>query len=161
MAGNRLNAGQSFEEESAGVSGQYQVADEVMQSLGGSRWIFRHTDTNALAVKRRDNYQAWHTATAGMSGCKALFPYLPADCIPYMFPLVLERPEFHFHALKRLGVPIWRWDDMAVSGCEVASAYRLKLIHLPCHQGLSSEQMRWMTTALGRVLSVRPTTETS
>ena len=50
-------------------------------------------------------------------------------------------------------MPIWRWDDMAVSECEVASRYRKRLIHLPCHQALGDSEMNWMTLALRTVLS--------
>ena len=70
-----------------------------------------------------------------------------------MFPLLLDEGEADFYRLKQLGMPIWRWDDMAVSECEVASRYRKRLIHLPCHQALGDSEMNWMTLALRTVLS--------
>ena len=87
---------------------------------------------------------------------KALFPELPPSVIPYMFPLLIDHPAPHFYLLKHLGVPIWRWDDMAVSGCANATAYRTRLLHLPCHQGLSEQQMDWMLDTVALVLRSPP-----
>ena len=96
---------------------------------------------------------------ADLPHCQALVPKLPADCVPYMFPLRIDHPEVHFFALKQLGVPVWRWDDMAVSDCPVAANYRLQLLHLPCHQELSEQQMSWMTTAVNKVMLQCPVTD--
>jgi dTDP-4-amino-4,6-dideoxygalactose transaminase len=73
-----------------------------------------------------------------------------------MFPLYIDHPETHFFALKRLGVPIWRWDDMAVSDCAVAADFRLHLLHIPCHQELTPEQMNWMTGTIQQVMCQVP-----
>jgi hypothetical protein len=70
-----------------------------------------------------------------------------------MFPLLISRPDPDFFRLKQAGLPIWRWDDMAVSACPVAAGYRTQLLHLPCHQGLSDAQMNWMLALVKDVLS--------
>jgi hypothetical protein len=139
-------------EQSNTTSPYYQPEQEHLQSLACSRWVMRHTHLQRLTDHRRQNYQHWSNAVAGLPHCHALFPALPANCVPYMFPLYIDHPETHFFALKQLGMPIWRWDDMAVSDCAVASSYRLHLLHLPCHQELSAAQMTWMTTTLQNVM---------
>jgi hypothetical protein len=73
-----------------------------------------------------------------------------------MFPLRIDHPETHFYALKHMGVPVWRWDDMAVSPCGVATGYRERVLHLPCHQELTANQMCWMTEVVGKVMQQRP-----
>ena len=133
-------------------SAYYQPADEGLQSLAWSRWVVRHTQVARLAERRRQNYLRWVQAVAGLPCCHALFPELPASTVPYMFPLLLDYPQTHFHLLKHLGLPIWRWDDIAVSTCKTATDYRLRLLHLPCHQELSSVQMDWMTAAVAAVV---------
>jgi dTDP-4-amino-4,6-dideoxygalactose transaminase len=55
--------------------------------------------------------------------------------------------------LKQAGLPIFRWDDMAVSDCAVATRYRSQLLHLPCHQSLSERQMDWMVSVVTQVLA--------
>jgi len=107
----------------------------------------------AIERSRRRHYGRWTEAVAGIPGCRPLVPVLPAGCIPYMFPLYIERPESHFAPLKRLGVPIWRWDSIAASACPVATDYRLHLLHLPCHQRLTDREMDWLIAAVSRVLS--------
>lgn len=139
-------------EDTPGTSPHYQAAEEHLQSLTVSRWVMRHTNIQRLAERRRQHYQQWATAVAGLPHCRALFTKLPADCVPYMFPLFIDHPEIHFFALKKLGLPVWRWDDMAVSGCAVATEYRLHLLHLPCHQELTPDQMTWMTSTVQRVM---------
>lgn len=149
--------GRDMLEQDTHTSTHYVAAEEHIESLAWSRWIMRHTNVDRLAERRRKNYQQWATTVATLPHCRALFPHLPADCVPYMFPLQIDHPEVHFFALKRLGVPVWRWDDMAVSSCPVASGYRLKVLHLPCHQELSAKQMSWMTTAVKKVMLQLPT----
>ena len=134
-------------------SNQYQPAMEGCQSLASSRWVIRHTATGRLSAKRRHHFQQWVLAVAELPHCRALYPNLPDGCVPYMFPLYIEYPDMHFYALKRLGVPVWRWDDMAVSSCAVATDYRLHLLHLPCHQELSEAQMAWMVASVIAVMT--------
>ena len=145
-----------FEQESATPSPQYDVTMEKRQSLAGSRWIMQHTDIERLVRCRRQNYLRWTLATAELPHCRALFPRPPDGCVPYMFPLFIEYPAVHFVALKRLGMTEWRWDDMAVSSCPVSTSYRLHLLHLPCHQELTSSQMDWMISAVTNVLTRVP-----
>jgi hypothetical protein len=45
---------------------------------------------------------------------------------------------------------------MAVSACQTATNYRLKLLHLPCHQELTPAQMTWMTSTLQNVMRQTP-----
>jgi dTDP-4-amino-4,6-dideoxygalactose transaminase len=149
-------AGHDALEQSSSTSPYYQPAEELQQSLACSRWVIRHTNLQRLAESRRQHYQQWVSAVAGLPHCRALFPAMPADCVPYMFPLYIDHPETHFFALKRLGVPIWRWDDMAVSDCAVAADFRLHLLHIPCHQELTPEQMNWMTGTIQQVMCQVP-----
>ena len=142
--------------DDAQISGYYDTLDEDQPSLTSSRWVIRHTPIDRLASRRRENYMQWVQAVASLPCCKALFPVLPTDCVPYMFPLLIDRPENHFFTVKQIGVPIWRWDSMAVSGCAVAADYRLRLLHIPCHQELTSEQMAWMTQTVQKVMCQLP-----
>jgi hypothetical protein len=134
----------------------YLAKEESLQGLACSRWVMRHTDIDRLANERRQNYQQWLEAVAALPHCRALFPDLPNDCVPYMFPLRIDHPETHFYALKHMGVPVWRWDDMAVSPCGVATGYRERVLHLPCHQELTANQMCWMTEVVGQVMQQPP-----
>jgi perosamine synthetase len=142
-------------EDETAPSKLYNVSEEDDECLAVSRWIVRHTDLARLVARRRAHYRQWLEATQDLSGCRPLFGALPDDCVPYMFPLLIDRPQSDFATLKHLGVPIWRWDEMAVSDCATASSYRLRLLHLPCHQELSLDDMRRMTAAVASTCGSR------
>ena len=149
--GNRP-MGIDIRRENNAPSNYYQPPQEGVRSLISSRWIIRHTDVTRLANNRRRNYQLWVAAVAGLPHCRPLLPHLPKDCVPYMFPLFIENASARFNILKHLGLPVWRWDEMATSSCSVAASYRLNLLHLPCHQELTAEQMSWMTSVVSHVM---------
>jgi perosamine synthetase len=143
--------GRVWEEQSSEPSEQYEQHGESTACLRVSRSIVAHTDVGQLMSRRRANYQTWVDRVRGLRHCRALFPALRNGCIPYMFALLLERPESDFSRLKKLGVPMWRWDEMARSECHVAQRYRMALVHLPCHQSLSRAELDWMIGTVERV----------
>ena len=139
--------------DSEALSPYYDVSAEHTQALAVSRQLLGHTDTELMSQRRRSHYRSWLQAVTGLPHCQPLFADLPQDTVPYMFPLRIDHPEKHFYQLKRLGVPVWRWDDIAVSSCAPAMDFRTHLLHLPCHQALTPEQMRWMTGTMAAVLT--------
>lgn len=136
----------------AGISSQYDPASEERQALRWSRLIMKGSSIDRIAQARRRNYLAWHEAVSDMQGCRAQFPILPDTVVPYMFPLWLDNPGRVFFRLKRAGLPIFRWDELAVSDCKVSRSARLDLIHLPCHQGVGQAEMNWMLGVLRHAL---------
>lgn len=154
--GTKYPTGRDVLDEASGTSPYYTPAEEKRRGLASSRWITLHTNIDRLANRRREHYMQWVHAVANLPHCRALYPQLPDGTVPYMFPLYVDCPDPHFFALKRMGVPIWRWDDMAVSPCPVASRYRLQLLHLPCHQELAVDQMAWMVNAVRSVMLKQP-----
>jgi len=134
-------------------SGQYQRAAEGRASLSLSRWVMRRTRVAPVTALRRHHYQQWTAALAGVPGARVLFAQLPDGCAPYMLPLLVERPDPVFFMLKQAAVPIWRWDEMAISDCPVARRYRTSLLHLPCHQDLSAAQLAWMVAQVKKALA--------
>lgn len=145
-------AGDDRRVQRAAQSPQYQREVEHLSALRASRWLIGHASVSSAMRRRQANYRRWLQAVAGMPNCRPLYPELPEQVVPYMFPLCIEHPMPHFYWLKQLAVPVWRWDEMAVSACPVAADYRLHLLHLPCHQALSDDEMAWMIAALGKVL---------
>jgi dTDP-4-amino-4,6-dideoxygalactose transaminase len=146
------DCGRDERRELPGTSMHYDVREEGLAASSSSHLLARLCDTDRLAERRRANYRRWLDAVCGLPQCRPLYDTLPDDAVPYMFPLLIEQPGTHFFLLKRLGVPIWRWDDIADSACPVARHYRQHLLHLPCHQTLSDAQLGWMTAAVARVM---------
>lgn len=143
---------------SALPSSMYQTAEEGLAGPSTARSLMRLCDLDHAARRRRRHYQQWCDAVQDLPHCRPLFPALPADCTPYMFPLLIDAPQQHFFALKKLGMPIWRWDEMAISDCHVATHYRQRLLHLPCHQSLRPTEIEWMHAAVNKVMRQVPAT---
>ena len=137
--------------EPTGTSADYQPDDEGCAALRYSRMLYRHLDIDSITRRRRVRYRQWATATTNLPNCRPLQPVLPEDCIPYMFPLYIDQPEPHFYWLKQLGLPLYRWDSIVISGCPIADDYRLHLLQVPCHQSLNDNDMDWMIAAFSRI----------
>lgn len=142
----------------ASPSSEYNPAIEECSPLRLSRWIIENTALERLRARRRSRYGQWLQATCGLPHCRPLFAVLPDECVPYMFALHIDDPQTHFMPLKRLGMPVWRWDNMAVSPCSVSDNYRLHLLQLPCHQELGDIEFDWMRAAVTAVLQGGPAT---
>jgi dTDP-4-amino-4,6-dideoxygalactose transaminase len=136
-----------------GLSHDYNPTLQGQGGLAWSRAVARMTDVPQLIEARRRNYTGWAEATKSLTGCAPLLPALTPETVPYMFPLRLLSPETVFFRLKRQGLPVWRWDDLAVSQCHTAMQYRLQLLHLPCHQEIQDQDMAWMVKTLQQALS--------
>lgn len=140
----------------AGTSSMYLKGEEGLAGSWIARRLMSLCNLDIAAERRRANYRRWAALTQSLHHCRPLFPVLPDDCVPYMFPLLIDHPENHFYMLKRLGMPIWRWDEMAVSGCPTAARFRQHLLHLPCHQALTEAELTWMHTAVAEVMRQVP-----
>jgi dTDP-4-amino-4,6-dideoxygalactose transaminase len=160
IAGAPLERGAQSRARQAGTSAWYDPRDEGRAGSVVSQALMRLCDIQDVAARRRAHYARWCDAVRGLPHCRVLFERLPEDCVPYMFPLLIDHPDTHFYVLKQLGMPIWRWDDMAVSDCGVSQRYRQHLLHLPCHQALSDAELAWMTTAVAKVMHLAPGNDT-
>jgi hypothetical protein len=121
-------------------------------ALWSSRWILRRQDHQRVALRRRVHFERWLSKLAGLNSARPLYNQLPEQVVPYMFPLILECPASDFPPLKRAGIPIWRWDELARSDCQVSQRYGLTLLQLPCHQTLSNADIDWMADTIRAVV---------
>jgi perosamine synthetase len=139
-----------------GPSADYRICDEHLGCATISRWVMNHTNIDVMLDHRRRNYRTWAEAVRGFAHARALLPELGNADAPYMFPLVVEQAAETFARIKRAGVPVYRWDSLAVSDCEVSALYRLQLLHLPCHQALSAVELRWLINTVSACLAGGP-----
>ena len=133
---------------------EFYVESVGLKGSSVSKFLISIAPHEKIMSGRREHYGQWLSAVSDLPGCDALFSELPANVVPYVFPLVVnENAEEIFYALKKFGVPIWRWEDFAVSSCVYSKEYRLSLFQLPCHQELSKEQLMWMVETLKLVVN--------
>ncbi len=89
-----------------------------------ARFIVQHANRQRIVERRRRNFQLLAESLAGAPGLSVLTTALPESAVPYVFPVWVEEPERSYHALRRAGVPIFRWDILwpGVPGCRATSA---------------------------------------
>lgn len=101
-----------------------------------------------IVSRRRDNYLRLDGALRNLSGARPLFERLPDGVVPYVFPLVVERPERVFRRLKTDGVPLFRWEhlwnDEAALTDPLSARYATEIFQLPCHQELTDADLDWI-----------------
>jgi dTDP-4-amino-4,6-dideoxygalactose transaminase len=123
-----------------------------------SRWVYQHTDWQALVERRRANYRRLETAMQDLPGIHSLFPELPEDVTPLVYPVYVDQPEELFPRLKWQGVPIWRFGeflDAEVTAGEFPISARLSrhIFQLPVHQELRGKEIEWMIRTVRQALS--------
>lgn len=153
---SNIAQGSEIDQPASQLSAMYDPSVERRSGFAVSSIIVKASNSDRIAEARQCNFQRWLDAVQEIPYCKPLFDQLPLTVVPYMFPLHIQYPNPHFFMLKKLGMPIWRWDGMGISACPVASDYRLHLLHLPCHQSLTDDEMHWMIEALKLTLSITP-----
>jgi hypothetical protein len=126
----------------------------AMTSLRSSRWISAHAAHERVANRRRAHYLQWLEGMRSVPAVRPLFPHLPEGVVPYAFPLLIDAAGMGFHRLKMAGIPLWRWEDMAITDCAISRDYRLRVLQLPCHQELRAEELGWMIHTVQTLLAV-------
>ena len=84
---------------------------------------------------------------------RALRGELPHSGAPYVFPVLLRDPARQFPALKRAGVQVWRWDQLAESGCATSRRLGTDLVQLPCVHSLPDERFEVLAKAFCDVIA--------
>jgi len=128
-----------------------------VKGLDASHILMKYSRLRNIIGLRRKNYVRLIEGIAQIQHLKPLFPELPDHVVPYMLPVLLESGEADFDRLKRAGIPLWRWEELAVSDCPVSQCYRLQLLQIPCHQNLTLSEIDWIISQLSETLGRRTT----
>lgn len=119
------------------------------------RWVADVLPRGRVVALRRQHYTALAQALGGLQGLRPLMPELPDDCAPYVFPLWVDRPDPGYGELRRLGMPVFRWDRLWPGVPHLAQDQGRKwshhVIQLACHQDLSGQDFRGFVDHLLRL----------
>ncbi len=106
-----------------------------------ARWIAINVHRSRIVGNRRRNYAALANNLSRIDGAHALFPDLPDDATPYVFPLYVNDPAASYQRLRSAGVPIFRWDEIwpgtPVLHGDQGLDWANRVFQLGCHQDLS------------------------
>jgi hypothetical protein len=116
------------------------------------RWLAQTLPRMGIVQRRRHNFQRMLSAFNGQRGMRPLFAQLPPDCAPYVFPLWVESPDPGYIALRRLAMPVFRWDRIWPGVPKLPGDHGVRwshhVIQLACHQDLSDAQLDRFATEI-------------
>jgi perosamine synthetase len=108
--------------------------------------IFRQ-DHARIAAARRDNYQVLDEFFKRSRLGQSLYPNLGPNDVPYVYPFLLKKAEY-FDLIRNMAIPLYRWEEICPSGCEISNIYRSRLVQFPCHQDLSDDDIKRLISKL-------------
>ena len=111
--------------------------------------MIRRSNFRAIVERRRNNYRYLIEGLDGLEGVHPLRPVLDEGTVPYVCPILFERPEPAFTRMKQARIPIVRFGeylarDVDASLCEVSVRYANHVMQFPCHQDLTPRELDWM-----------------
>ncbi|HEX9172938.1 MAG TPA: DegT/DnrJ/EryC1/StrS family aminotransferase [Telluria sp.] len=122
-----------------------------------SRAVMRLASSTRIGALRRRHYAALQAGLAGVPGWQQLHPALPEHVYPWVFPLLADEPEQLAAALKARGVPFVRfgetlWPGVDAGVCPVAIELGRRMVALPCHQELRTDEVDWLVAQVREAL---------
>lgn len=123
-----------------------------------SRTVLRRASHARIVALRRRYYLEWQTALADMPGCRPLFAALPDGACPWVFPMLVARPDTVIARLQQAGVPMTRfgatlWPGVDAGVCANSVGLGRRLVALPCHQALTDAERAWLHATVRAVLA--------
>ncbi len=123
------------------------------------RWVARSLPRERIVQRRRHHFERLLAALAGRQGVRPLVAQLPRDCAPYVFPLWVDNPDPGYAELRRLGMPVFRWDRLWPGVPALPDDHGVPWSHhvlqLACHQDLSDDQLDRFTAEILRLYTRR------
>lgn len=117
-----------------------------LQSTATVSWAVRHFNVERSAKQRRSNYEDFARLLCNEKQLRPLFPTLPEGAVPYVFPLLVDDPESLYQALRRRGIPLYRWDIVwpgaPVLEGDAGASWSTRVFQLCCHEDMSVEDVQ-------------------
>jgi dTDP-4-amino-4,6-dideoxygalactose transaminase len=106
-----------------------------------SRWVFHHSDFEAISARRRENYRFLLGALTGLSGVTIPFATVPDGVCPWVFPVLLDGLANPHWRLRARGIPAVSWGGVRPPSLPKGHFPQAEflydnLIFLPIHQSL-------------------------
>ena len=116
------------------------------------RWVAGALPRQRIVERRRAHYAELTRQLSGHTGLQPLLPDLPADSVPYVFPLWVDEPDPGYAELRRLRMPVFRWERLwpgvpHIDG-DMGRQWSHHVIQLACHQDLSPADLDRFVRAL-------------
>ncbi len=114
---------------------------EIYAASKTCNYIVNHSDFKRIVDKRRQNYFYILDGLKDEENLDLSFNCRDSEFIPYMVVGKLRKPELHHPLIIQKNLPVWRWEHIYPSHCDIAKEYSRSIIQIPCHQQLSSTEL--------------------
>ena len=141
----------------SGKAGEFDPAWIHRRMSWASRMVIKLASKSRIATRRRMNYLRLNQAFSDLPGCRPLYPKLPETVVPYVYPLVFEKPLELFAILKKKGIPISRFGEYqwyAFDPSEFPEATKLshQVLQFPCHQEINEKELSWIISCVRQAI---------
>lgn len=131
---------------------------------GFCRWIIEASDWQVMAQTRRSHYQLLSQLISDTDCLSRVFPVLPENVVPWVFPVLLENRLVHEQQLRSLGVPLFTIGEVLHPTLDLfqdrarldAEAVSKRLMLLPIHHQLSVEDIEGFAKRLNEYVAEAP-----
>lgn len=114
------NGGKTVFQISSVVDSSNEPASQMMKTgdmgrivrapLGVSRRLLHALPRGRVVIRRQENYRGYVAHFPTASGVQPLFPDLPQQAVPYVFPVWFDAVDEVYAGLRAAGLPVFRWD---------------------------------------------------
>ena len=123
-----------------------------------SRWVREHSDLPAIISRRRKNYLFLAERLRALSGICVLYPNLPEEVCPWVFPLFFDGLEDAHLLLQKNGIPAVNWNGVRPPQIDARAFPEADFLYnnlsfLPVHQNLTPVMLQGMVDAVNLILS--------
>lgn len=122
-----------------------------------SRMVLACSDQGRNIARRRAAYTRMLDAFAHLHHCHPVRPALQDGVAPYVFPLWLDQPGRAWPAIQQAGLPAMRWDQLSTfagdAACAASTACAQHLVQIPCHQGLTGQELDDLIAGIGQCIT--------
>jgi len=129
-----------------------------------SRWLLKHSDVDAVAKKRRDNFLFLQQELRNVPGIEMLHTELDADTCPWVLPIFFDGlPNAHFF-LRKEGIPAVTWGGVRPQNLDpqkypVADFLYDNLVFLPIHQNLNQAALQKIVQCVKKIGAAQKSTK--
>lgn len=124
-----------------------------------SQWLLDMLPRHRIVARRRENYSLYAQQFTDMPGAHSLFPELPLQTAPYVFPVWFDAADEIYAGLRAAGAPVFRWDRIWPGTPtdlpnDHGIAWSRHVLQFLCHQDLSSTDVRYVVMRARELASV-------
>jgi perosamine synthetase len=124
-------------------------------------WISQLLDVilprGRVITRRREHFLAYGKCFSEITGATPIFSSLPADAVPYVFPLWVNDPDPLYKELRARRLPVFRWDRIWPGTTKIAGdigpLWSHHILQLLCHQDISDGDIEKTVLTITRFLA--------